>query len=416
MTYISSCSFHKRYLREETTLFSMISVENALQKINKSVPQLSDIEVIKLQESTGRVLATDVISQISMPPFRQSAMDGYALCLHEEKSYKMISEVKAGDDAQPVLQPGECVRIFTGAPVPDTANAVIMQEKTTRNENEITIQGEVIPNANIRPAGEQVQNGQIALQKGTVLTAAGIGFLASLGTTNISVFKKPSIAIIATGNELIPPGNDLAYGQIYESNSAMLEGALTDLQYDSICNYKVKDNYEHTLAILKEAINKHDVVLVSGGISVGDYDFVGKALTEIGIEEIFYKIKQKPGKPLLYGKYENTLVFALPGNPAAALSCLYVYALKAIKKLEGNEHFNLIRVTAKSNSTFIKKGDRAQFLKAVYSNNEVTILEGQSSAMLQTFAVANAFVFVDEDEMEIAINDQVNVILFPTKH
>ncbi len=392
----------------------MISVKTALNKVDNSISQFTDNETVSTINATGRVLSEDIKSPINMPPFNQSAMDGYALNLHDEKSYNMISEVKAGDNAQPVLQKGECVRIFTGAPVPETANAVIMQEKTTANKSQIIIEGEIALNANIRPHGEQVKQDQIALKKGTVISSASVGFLASLGIVKIPVYKKPSIAIIATGNELIKPGNELEYGQIYESNSLMLESTLKDLNYTNVTNYKVKDDYDSTLTLLKEVIDNHDVVLISGGISVGDYDFVGKALEALQVEEVFYKIKQKPGKPLLFGKKNNTLVFALPGNPAAALTCFYIYALKAIKKLEGNINFQLIKTTAKSTSDYIKKGNRSQFLKAIYNNNEVSILEGQSSAMLQTFSLANTFVYLEENEMEVKINDSVNLILFPT--
>jgi molybdopterin molybdotransferase len=165
--------------------------------------------------------------------------------------------------------------------------------------------------------------------------------------------------------------------------------------------------------LLDEVISTSDVVLVSGGISVGDYDFVGKALEELGVTEFFYKVNQKPGKPLFFGKKEDKIIFALPGNPAASLSCFYVYVISALERLSGNVNFSFNRTQAFSTSNYIKKGNRGQFLKAIYKNGRVEILEGQNSSMLHTFALANALVYLPESAKSITKNDQVEVILLP---
>ena len=212
---------------------------------------------------------------------------------------------------------------------------------------------------------------------------------------------------------MVEAGKKLTYGKIYESNSIMLQSVLTSLGFDDISIHKVEDDYKKTKNKLNTVINTNDLVLVTGGISVGDYDFVGKALNELQVEEHFYKVKQKPGKPLFFGKKENTLIFALPGNPAATLTCFYIYVYIALQKLTNNNALQLPRIKAKSTSNFIKKGDRPQFLKAIYTNNEVEILEGQSSAMLQTYAVSNALIYVPENVDTININDNVEVILLP---
>jgi len=348
-----------------------------------------------------------------MPPFRQSAMDGYALNLQNSDTYSVIDEVKAGDSHQPILNNGEAVRIFTGAAVPNTANAVVMQEKVTVENGTLNLRKIVLSEENIRPMGEQIKKGSVALKVGTKLTPAAMGYLASLGITEVEVYKKPTIAIVVTGNELTEPGNPLEYGKIYESNSIMLASALASLNYTDVSIHKVEDDYVNTRNLLNTIINENDLVLITGGISVGDYDFVGKALQELAVEEVFYKVKQKPGKPLFFGKKETTRVFALPGNPAAALSCFYIYTYPALQKMSGIKNYHLAKTTAKSASSFIKKGDRAQFLKALITNDRVEILEGQSSAMLQTFALANAFVYVSEEQSNIAIGDNVQVIHLP---
>ena len=391
----------------------MISVNQAIAIVQSSVEPTSQTEYIDISKAHRYVLRNDIVSEINMPPFRQSAMDGYALCLHDDFTYKLVGEVKAGDPINPIVKKGECVRIFTGAPVPDTANAVIIQERVSVDEDCITIDWAVKSDNNIRPAGEQVKKGQTALKKDTLLTPAAIAFATSLGVTEVAVYKKPSIAILVTGNELIKAGKSLQYGQIYESNAVMLTSALIGVGFNKITNYKVADNYKDTLSLLKEIISNHDMVLVSGGISVGDYDFVGKALGALSVTELFYKVKQKPGKPLFFGKKENKIIFALPGNPGAALTCFYIYVQLALQKLSGNAGYTPTKLKAKSKSAFTKKGDRAQFLKASYQLDGVEILDGQSSSMLHTFATGNALVYVSEECNSIKINDEVEVILLP---
>lgn len=391
----------------------MISVEKALQIISKNVHETSSSIDVHLSEGLNYVLFSDIKSPINMPPFKQSAMDGYALHVHDSKSYKLIGEVKAGDHKTFILKPGQAVKIFTGAPVPNSANTVIMQEKTSVVNNRVTIRSEIDINENIRPIGEQVIKGELALKKGVKLNPAAIAFLTTLGITQVQVFKKPSIAIVVTGNELIEAGSMLKYGQIYESNAIMLSTALKQLGYRDIRVYNVNDSYDNTLQLLEKVISENDVVLTSGGISVGDYDFVGGVLNDIRIKKLFYKVKQKPGKPLFFGMKKDKVVFALPGNPAATLSCLYIYVLMALERLSGNLDHTFHRTFALSNSDYIKKGDRAQFLKAIYNNGSVKILDGQSSSMLHTFALSNALVYLSEKMTSIKKDDQVEVIILP---
>ncbi|WP_147676799.1 molybdopterin molybdotransferase MoeA [Algibacter pacificus] len=391
----------------------MITIEQAISTVKANSKPLMTSTIKLVEKAGGYILSQDVMSPINMPPFNQSAMDGYALNIHDSATYQLIGEIQAGDDQQPILNPGEAVRIFTGAAVPNSANAVIMQEKVHAEKSQIHIEGTVSKNQNIRPLGEQVKKKDLALKAGTKLTPAAIGFLSSLGIVTVSVYKKPAIALMTTGNELVKPGSALSYGKIYESNSKMILSALYNLKFYDITLNKVPDNYEKTVDTLKEAIDENDLVIITGGISVGDYDFVGKALQELHVEELFYKVKQKPGKPLFYGKNATTQIFALPGNPAAALTCFYVYVYIALQNMMNRDATELPRVHAKSTSNFIKKGDRPQFLKAIYNDGEVEILEGQSSAMQQTFALANALVFMNEDEHEITIGKSVNTIILP---
>ena len=391
----------------------MISIKEAITSVKLNAKPLLRKTIKSVEKAGGYLLFEDIYSPINMPPFRQSAMDGYALNLHDALTYSLIGEVKAGDSHQPILKKGEAVRIFTGAAVPNSANAVMMQEKVQSDGNHITIEHNISVEHNIRPLGEQVKQGDIALKKGTKLTPAAIGYLISLGVTEVFVFKKPNIAIVTTGNELIEAGQKLTHGKIYESNAKMLLSALYSLKFYDVTIHKVKDDYNKTVQTLNTAINENDLVIITGGISVGNYDFVGKALKELKVDELFYKVKQKPGKPLFYGKKGDTQIFALPGNPAAALSCFYIYVHIALQKMMNRKALELPRTQAKSISYFEKKGDRPQFLKAIYENGKVEILEGQNSSMLQTFALSNALVYAPEILTKIEKGDCVEVIQLP---
>ncbi len=391
----------------------MISVPQALRLVQNHTKKTQRIINLPIDKALGYVLAKDIISPIHMPPFRQSAMDGYALGSLEEDNFIVSGEVKAGDLEDANIGKGQAIRIFTGAPAPNGTKAVIMQEKVEVSGNRITIQAPVLPDINIRPVGEQIKKGELALSQGTILTPAGVGYLASLGITTIDVYQKPSIAIITTGNELIPPGEPLEHGQIYESNSAMLYSALTQSGFSDITGYKVIDEYDATKNLIHQTILDHDVILVSGGISVGDYDFVGKALRALEVEEVFYKVKQKPGKPLYFAKKQEKIIFALPGNPASSLSCFYVYVLPALLQISGYPNPDNERKTAVSQTKYSKKGERAEFLKAIVTQDNVTILDGQASSMLRSFSLANAMVYLPEEVSNVHIGDHVQVINLP---
>ncbi len=389
----------------------MITVEQAIDLVRQNVMPTTHLIEKDIDRADGFVLSKDVFSPINMPPFRQSAMDGYAVNLDQVNAYRLIGEIKAGDPADMMIEKGEAVRIFTGAAVPDSANTIVIQEHIERQDNIVKPLRPIELNMNIRPMGEQVNKGDLALPKGTVINPAAIGFLASLGIQKVQVYKKPSVSLVITGNELQAPGEPLQHGKIYESNAVMLKKALNQAGISELRLLKVEDNYPATLNTINEALTESELVLISGGISVGDYDFVGDVLEELEVTQLFYKVKQKPGKPLFFGKKESKYVFALPGNPASSLSCFYMYVLPAINRLKGNLEFNPLTVKARTKSKFSKKGDRAQFLKAIYKDGEVEILEGQNSSMLHTFALANALVYMPAELEQADKGDLLTVIL-----
>jgi molybdopterin molybdotransferase len=388
----------------------MVSVQEAFSILQNNLPPLQEIDYSLIQ-ARKHLLAETLFSPINMPAFRQSAMDGFALCLHGGLVYEIIGEIKAGDSHQVVLLPGQAIKIFTGAAVPDTAQVVIPIEKVTVKERQLLLEETLIPETNVRPIGEQIAVGELAIEKGAVLHAAAIGFLAGLGFTTVKVFKKPSIGIVITGNELIKPGAPLTYGKVYESNGIMLASALRDSYFDTVNLYEVNDNYENTKNKLQEALNENDVVLVSGGISVGDYDFVAAALKELKVETLFYKVNQKPGKPLFAGKLKDKIIFALPGNPAAALTCFYVYVLPTLRILAGESaNYNQTK-SMRIAHDYSVNNSRCQFLKATIVGDEVRVLSHQASSMLSSFSVANGLVFVPNGDYELLKGDVVEVYL-----
>lgn len=391
----------------------MISVHEAIQLCQAATKTTNTIVQISLKDALGYILAKDVRAPINMPPFKQSSMDGYAINYVSGSVFKLVGEVKAGDASNPILKNNKAIRIFTGAPVPDDANVVVIQENVQKFKDSIEVSESIKVGMNIRPVGQQIHQNGLALEKGTVLQPAGVAFLASLGIAKVEVFKKPSIAVIVTGNELVMPGTTLKRGEIYESNGIMLVNALHQIGFSDITTYKVADDYSKLLNTLKEVETKHNFIMLSGGISVGDYDFVEEALTEIGVNKVFYKVKQKPGKPLFMGKKGNSTFFALPGNPASALSCFYIYVYPVLQKNIGNTYIHLERRNLIATTSFKKKGDRAQFLKALVKNDKVEILDGQASSMIHSFAKANALVFMPEETSTIENGDVVETIMLP---
>jgi molybdopterin molybdotransferase len=386
----------------------MISVQQAKNLLYTNIPLSKEVQ-LPLLKTLNYCLAKEVYSSINMPPFRQSAMDGYALNLHDSLSYTLIGEIKAGDVHKMVLKPGEAIKIFTGAAVPDSANAVMQVEKTSCTNETLLLNESVALNTNIRPIGEQIKENEIALAKGTILNAAAIGFLAGLGITTVSVFKKPSIGILVTGNELVKPGTTLEYGKVFESNSIMLQAALLNANFDAISTYEVNDDFSNTKNSIEQALQENDVLLISGGISVGDYDFVKGALEELQVETLFYKVNQKPGKPLLFGKKEDKLIFALPGNPAASLTCYYIYVEPVLHSITGKSHPENRAIQKEMTHDLPVNNTRSQFLKAIFSDNEVSVLSHQQSSMLNTFALANCLIHLPEGNYELKKGSKVDI-------
>ena len=387
----------------------MISVNQALSLIQLEAVAPRPVEVA-LEEASEKVLADNISSPIDMPPFSQSAMDGYAIRGNSSGEFRIIGESKAGDAPQFHLDEGEAVRIFTGAMVPENADTVVIQEHVEVKYNKLSIIKFPSTGANIRLKGEQFQKGSPVLNKGTVLNESGIALLAGLGINKVKVFDTPKIAIIVTGDELQKPGTVLKPGKIFESNSFMLKAALKRNKFRDVHHYKVRDNILETKETIRSALAENDVLLLSGGISVGEYDFVREALFANGVEEIFYKVNQKPGKPLWFGKKEDKRVFGLPGNPAASLVCFYVYVLPALRRQKGFKNVDLKKASAILSRPAENKSGKSLFLKAKVQDGRIDILDGQSSSMMHSFTQSNALVMIPGEKELIGKNEKVEYL------
>lgn len=392
----------------------MISVEEAKKLILDTATPLLPVQ-LEISEALNQVLAETVFSPIDYPPFDQSAMDGFAVFhsdILENNAIDIIGEAPAGNPFVGKISKGHTVQIFTGAKIPEGADTVIIQERVSVEKGKIVSDGSPLTKgANIRKKSSQIKIGDIALHKGAVLNPGAIGFLAGLGIPSVSVFPKPKVSIIVTGSELQKSGTKLENGQIYESNSFALKAALESIGIVATRVSNIGDDEAVTKNSLAFAIENSDVVLVSGGISVGKYDFVGKSLQELEVENVFYKIAQKPGKPIFFGKKRECLVFALPGNPASALSCFYEYVVPALKIMQGYSDIFPKTKTLPITSAYEKKTGLSLFLKGKISGEKVQILEGQESSNIGSFALADCLIYLSADKGKVEKGEMVEVHL-----
>lgn len=391
----------------------MISVQKAKQIIAESVGA-SPIQTLPLLQAFGLVTAKDVIAGVDIPNFMQSSMDGYAIRFDDrDQALKIIGEMPAGATQPLTIQQGQATRIFTGAPLPEGADTVVMQEKVAVEKGILTITDlNLTYGLNVRQKGSEVHRDRVAMKKGTYLSAAAIGYLAGIGCSEVEVYAPPEVSIILTGNELQEQGKELGFGQIYEANSFQLKAALTQLGIRNIGVLYSEDDPQALTKCLNYALGTSQVVLLTGGVSVGDYDYVPLATEECAVIKKFHKIKQKPGKPLFFGTKETKMVFGLPGNPSSALTCFYEYVVPALEKMMSLPE-SVIKRQAIATHNYKKLPGLTHFLKAIYRDGKVTPLHAQESYRLQSFAQANCFLVLPEASQGCAVGDAVEIHLLP---
>ena len=388
----------------------MISVSESIEILKSNIQTLG-IEKRDLIDSIGCVLSSDVLAKVSVPSFDNSAMDGYAICFESGTTdYLVKYNIQAGDTYVYTLNENEAARIYTGAPVPKNTNAVIQQEIVSVNGSKISFEPEKVKlGMNIRTIGSQCSQNQIIASKGVVVSPGILGLLASAGVFEVEVYKMPKISVIITGNELQKPNHELEFGQIYNSNEFALIGLLKSMGISQINTYQVIDALIEVEKTVYTALENSDILIVTGGVSVGDFDFVKQALENNQVKSLFYKVKQKPGKPLFVGKKQDQWVFALPGNPAAVITCFNQYVKPSLLAISG--HKNTFEPTAilPLKNTFKKAAGLTFFVKGKYDYQGVEILQGQESFNLLSFNAANCIVKIDENVESLEIGSLVEV-------
>lgn len=400
-----------------------ISVEEARALVIKNTGVLRAGR-IPLEKAAFYILARNVKSPLRLPRFDNSAMDGFAVRAKELASASKVNTVtlrvagiiRAGDSAKKILEPNTTLRIMTGAPLPKGADAVVMQEMCKRvDDGKACFTENVKQGENVRYAGEEIKKSETALRAGTLLTPASIGFLSSCGVDNVVVRRKPRVSVLITGNEVIFSGIPRG-GQIRDANGAALASALQKNGIQTHILHK-KDSFREIYSALKKLLSGNDMVLICGGVSVGEYDFVKDALEKLHVRKIFWKVRQKPGKPLFFGKKGETLVFGLPGNPYAVLCCFYEYVLPSLLKMMGHKNLFLMEKQCILENNAQKKKELCVFLKGnVNEKNGETyafLEKGQGSHMLKSLATANALIVLPEGRSEFRSGETITAHLLP---
>ncbi|HYD48340.1 MAG TPA: gephyrin-like molybdotransferase Glp [Terriglobales bacterium] len=396
----------------------MIGVRQAQQIVLSELPRLP-VEHVGLDLAGGRALAAGITSDRDIPPFRNSAMDGYALRSSDLTSpqptvFEVIETIAAGTVPARRIEPGTAAMIMTGAIVPDGADAVVRVEDTERDGAKVTVLRPVQPGANVRLAGEDIRRGNAVLAAGHSLRPADVGVLASLGVTRVPVARRPTVAILTTGDELVEPDQTVAPGQIVNSNAYTLAAAVQQAGGIPHVLGIVRDVREQTRAAFETAFT-YDLVLSTGGVSMGVFDLVREVLASLGVIERFWKVAQKPGKPISFGMRGATPVFGLPGNPVSSLVCFHLYVQPALRAMQGLRELHLPAVRATSTTELRTAAGMTEFVRCLLTGPlddlRVQPTGTQSSAALRSMSLGDGLLVSPPEQSHIAAGERVTVLL-----
>ena len=400
----------------------MITVEEARQRV-LSLPLTYQKETIALSEACGRFLNQAIISPIDLPLWSQSAMDGYALkhtdILSTPVTLKMVDTIPAGHCPSTVLKAGECARIMTGAPLPSGADSVVIQENTSRDGQQITILSGAQKGRHIRWQGEELKKNSFLYPAGTQLSVGHLSVLASLGIHEVSVWKKPKIAVFATGDELRHPPSELQIGEIFGSNTLSLLSAIQKVGGTAIDCGIARDNSDSTVAAIDRSLSlKPDIILSTGGVSVGDFDVVRDEIAKYGADIHFEKVRMKPGKPVSLSTLRGIPYFGLPGNPVSAMVTFYQLIWPLIRFRFGAEPYELPSITACAGQDIRKSHKRAEFYRVRLVNDpnglpQIFLTGSQSSAWTTSLAKADALFYVPWESEGVKKGDIVRCQKLP---
>jgi len=374
---------------------------------------------VDLKSALGRVLRQEIHSQVDVPPMDNSGMDGYALRfedLQQSKTLTLLGKSLAGHPYPDTVESGQCIRIMTGAKIPAGADTVIMQEKTSVDGDQVTFHTESKLGDNVRKRGEAININDVVFSPGRRLTAPDLGLLAALGISSVKVSAPLTAALLSTGDELKQPGEPLAESQIYESNSYAVGGMLEKMGVIVKDYGIIEDTPEAIESALTHASQHADIVITSGGVSVGEADFVKDALDKLG-QVNFWKLAIKPGKPFTFGHLGKAVFFGLPGNPVSSMVTFYLLAIPAINKMLGMDFQEPQRIKAKLIGNLRKKPGRMDFQRGIYTTNKhgelyVESASAQGSGVLTSMSLANCFIVLPQDGGSVNDGEFVDIELF----
>ncbi|MGE5341387.1 MAG: gephyrin-like molybdotransferase Glp [Candidatus Omnitrophota bacterium] len=387
----------------------MIPIETA-ENILNTISCHPEVEAIPLMESLGRILAQDIVSRISMPPFDKSAMDGYAIRSDDPSpAFNVVEVIAAGSVPTQTIETGQCAKIMTGAMLPHGADRVVKVEVTEETDGVMTITGKD-PHSNICYLGEDIKPGDLILSKGHRIRPQEVGIIASMGLTQVTVYQKPRVGLVTTGSEIVEPGSELQTGQIYNSNAYSIGAQV--LQAGASITYAgiVGDDPEMIRRTLDDLLSQNQMVLISGGVSMGDYDFVPRILKELGVQLYFDKVAIQPGKPTVFGTRGETFVFGMPGNPVSTFIVFEVFVKRLLCKLMGVDYTPMILKGIMKKDFHRKRAERTAYIPVTYDNEGVVdTLEYHGSAHLNALSPANALLKVPTGVYHISKGSTVYV-------
>ncbi|MCJ8347444.1 molybdopterin molybdotransferase MoeA [bacterium] len=373
----------------------MIQYQEAIDLLDQHISQL-ETESISIFDAIYRVSAEDVFANLNYPPFSKSAMDGYAIHSSGDNKYKIVGEIAAGSSQSIEIQKGQCLRIFTGAPVPKSCNQVIRQEYVQSDGKYIRI---TTPDKiNIIAMGADLKIGDLIISKKTKLKAQDLSILASFGITEIQVYKKPKIGVIATGSELVAPHTKPNHGQIRNSNSILVSSILKSRNFDCTDYGIINDKEENIIKALKLALNENDLVITTGGVSVGDYDLIPKILVNQSLNKIFHGVALQPGKPICFFKGTSEVFFGLPGNPVASFVNTHLFVLPALNQMMGLDVKQKCLKAPLSKSESFKSQNKLKLLPAkLLIDGNLELININGSAHLHALCQANVLVKIPQE-------------------
>lgn len=397
----------------------LLPVSKAKEIILGAINVVKEIEEVSLDDALNRVLAVDVSSPINVPAYDNSAMDGYAL-RHEDltntSQFQLVGKSFAGNAFSHRIEPGECVRIMTGAELPKGADTVIMQENAEVEGDSVSFTVAVDKGEAVRPKGDDIQEGASVLPSGKKLSPIDIGLLASLGCDKVEVYRKIKVAVFSTGDELLSVGEAARSDRIFDTNRPMLKAMLTSLGAEVIDLGIIPDDRALIQQTFERADQEADCVITSGGVSVGEADYTKEVLDEYGDID-FWKLAIKPGKPLAFGRLKKSVFFGLPGNPVSSAVTFDQIATPALKCMAGQLPSSGIQLQAEASSVFRKRPGRADYQRATFFTNDEGLLcvqsaGSQSSGVLSCFSNSNCYALIEQERGRVEIGENLTILPF----